>query len=130
MKSGRRIATFCELLQWHANSNGGAIKAPKKPITTVEKPAIIRLLVAGLATCKAHSGPSNANATVESQLAACAIVGREHIIVSDHAKTATHMTPIASRAISLSRIVSLFGGRAWVSSNVCAASGISSDRQH
>jgi hypothetical protein len=43
------------------------------------------------------------------------------MIVSDQAKTAAHMTPIASRAISLSRLVSLFGG-APGSINVCAAS--------
>jgi hypothetical protein len=40
-------------------------------------------------------------------LAACAIVGHEHVIISDQAKTATHTTPIAIRTNSLSRIASL-----------------------
>jgi hypothetical protein len=59
-----------ELVWRRAKSNGGAIKTPKKPTTTVEKATIIRILVAGLAACDAHIGPSNANATMESQLAA------------------------------------------------------------
>jgi hypothetical protein len=61
-------------------------RSGQNPITTAEKPAIIRLLVAELTTWKAHSGPSSAKARVESQLAAWAIVGCEHITIRDQAK--------------------------------------------
>jgi hypothetical protein len=71
--------------------------APKKPVRTVEKPAIIRLLPAELATCKDHIGPSSAKDSVESQLAARAIVGCEHVPAKDQAKTAMHTTSIATR---------------------------------
>jgi hypothetical protein len=46
---------------------------------------------------EADMGPSSAKVSVESQLAAWAIVGCEHIVLSDQAKTATHRTPIAAR---------------------------------
>jgi hypothetical protein len=80
-----------------ATSNAGATRAARNPITTVEKPAIIRPLVGELTTWKAHSGPSSAKARVESQLAAWAIVGCEHITVRDQPKMTTHATPTAIR---------------------------------
>ena len=64
----------------------------------VEKPAIIRLLTAEPATCEAHMGPSMAKTRVESQLAARAIVGCVHIVVSDQAQTTTQTAPIAASA--------------------------------
>jgi hypothetical protein len=63
------------------------------------------------ALCDDHIGPISAKATVESQLAAWAIVGVEHMIVNDQANTATHTTPIAIRTSFFCRIASLLVAR-------------------